>query len=120
MKVIRANCLRYHLPMVYVNQVGAQTEIIFDGGSVVADEKGNTLEQLAFFEEEVRVVEVPDDGRRTADDKASPITHHPVSYTHLSSLPSLSWSIRAAGPDPLLFSHPMPALPRGEVCYTHR
>ena len=58
MNVIRANCLRYSLPMVYVNQVGAQTEIIFDGGSVVVDEKGNTLEQLKFFEEEIRVIDI--------------------------------------------------------------
>ena len=58
MNVIRANCLRYSLPMVYVNQVGAQTEIIFDGGSVVVDEKGNTLEQLNFFEEEIKVIDI--------------------------------------------------------------
>ncbi len=58
MNVIRANCLRYSLPMVYVNQVGAQTEIIFDGGSVVVDEKGNTLAQLKFFEEEIRVIDI--------------------------------------------------------------
>jgi NAD+ synthase (glutamine-hydrolysing) len=59
MKVIKANCLSYNLPMVYVNQVGAQTEIIFDGGSVVVDAKGNTLEQLQFFEEEIKVVDLP-------------------------------------------------------------
>ena len=58
MHVIKSNCLRYILPMIYVNQIGAQTELIFDGGSVVVDEKGNTLEQLKFFEEEVRVVDI--------------------------------------------------------------
>jgi NAD+ synthase (glutamine-hydrolysing) len=56
--VIRANCQRYNLPMVYVNQVGAQTELIFDGGSVVADAQGDLIAQLPFFKEEVRVVEV--------------------------------------------------------------
>lgn len=57
MKVIRANVLRYKIPMVYVNQVGAQTELIFDGGSVVVNEKGEIAEQLKFFEEEIRVCE---------------------------------------------------------------
>jgi NAD+ synthase (glutamine-hydrolysing) len=42
---------------VYVNQVGAQTELIFDGGSVVMNEKGEVVEQLPFFEEEVRVMD---------------------------------------------------------------
>lgn len=58
MKVVYANCDRYNLPMVYVNQVGAQTELIFDGGSVVVSEKGDLMAQLPFFEEEVRVVEI--------------------------------------------------------------
>jgi NAD+ synthase (glutamine-hydrolysing) len=58
MAVVRANCLRYDLPMVYVNQVGAQTELIFDGGSVVVNEKGELIEQFPFFKEEVKVVEV--------------------------------------------------------------
>jgi NAD+ synthase (glutamine-hydrolysing) len=58
MKVVYANCDRYDLPMVYVNQVGAQTELIFDGGSVVVSEKGELIAQLPFFAEEVRVVEI--------------------------------------------------------------
>jgi len=57
MKVIRANVARYKIPMVYVNQVGAQTELIFDGGSVVVSEKGETIERLKFFEEEIRIAD---------------------------------------------------------------
>jgi len=56
-KVIQANCQRYGIPMVYVNQVGAQTELVFDGGSMVVDRLGNVLETLPFFEEELRVVD---------------------------------------------------------------
>ena len=33
--VLRANVQRYGLPMIYVNQIGSQTDIIFDGGSLV-------------------------------------------------------------------------------------
>ena len=80
MHVVKSNCLRYNLPMVYVNQVGAQTEIIFDGGSVVVDEKGNTLEQLKFFEEEIRVITI-DDKRQTPVSIQPPVNSHqpPVS-----------------------------------------
>lgn len=60
MKVIRANVERYKIPMVYVNQVGAQTELIFDGGSVVVNEKGETVEQLKFFEEEIKMISTDD------------------------------------------------------------
>ena len=59
LKVIRANVERYKAPMVYVNQVGAQTELIFDGGSIVMNEAGEVVEQLPFFEEAVKVVEIP-------------------------------------------------------------
>lgn len=79
MKVVRANCLRYDLPMIYVNQVGAQTELIFDGGSVVVDAKGNTVEQLQFFEEEIKVVEV--DGQQSRVHDFQPVTSHQP--THL-------------------------------------
>lgn len=53
LKAILANITRYKIPMVYVNQVGAQTELIFDGGSMVVSEQGEVVEQLAFFEEEI-------------------------------------------------------------------
>ena len=55
MQVISANVQRYKIPMVYVNQVGAQTELIFDGDSVVMNEKGETLLQLKCFEEQLVV-----------------------------------------------------------------
>jgi NAD+ synthase (glutamine-hydrolysing) len=57
-QVLRENALRYHLPVVYVNHIGAQTELIFDGGSMVCDAGGNVRETLAFFSEEMKVVEV--------------------------------------------------------------
>jgi NAD+ synthase (glutamine-hydrolysing) len=44
--------------MVYVNQIGAQTELIFDGGSLVANTKGEVVEQLAFFEEDFKIVDL--------------------------------------------------------------
>lgn len=58
-KVIRANVARYRLPMVYVNQTGAHTQLIFDGGSLVMNERGEIAEQLPFFKEEIRMVEFP-------------------------------------------------------------
>jgi len=59
MKVICANVERYKIPMVYVNQVGAQTELIFDGGSVAVDTDGSVINQLPFFTEEVSSFQFP-------------------------------------------------------------
>lgn len=59
-KVIQANCQRYGIPMVYVNQVGAQTELVFDGGSIVADAQGNVVKRLPFFEEAFEIIDTKD------------------------------------------------------------
>jgi len=47
--IIKANVARYKLPMFYINHVGAQTEIIFDGGSVVISPNGKIYEELPYF-----------------------------------------------------------------------
>ncbi len=52
--VIRANVERYQMPMFYVNGVGAQTEIIFDGGSVVMSTNGKVHDELPYFQEAIR------------------------------------------------------------------
>ncbi len=40
-------------PLVYVNMVGAQDELIFDGGSFVLDKKGKLLTQAEYFHEDI-------------------------------------------------------------------
>lgn len=57
-EIIRANVLKYKLPMFYCNAVGSQTEIVFDGGSIVYDQEGNIVRELKYFEEDFQVVEL--------------------------------------------------------------
>jgi len=52
--VLKTNVLRYKLPLFYVNQVGAQTELIFDGGSLVFSADGKIVDELPFFETCIR------------------------------------------------------------------
>ncbi|MGQ9708142.1 MAG: nitrilase-related carbon-nitrogen hydrolase, partial [bacterium] len=40
LKLARENCQRYRKPFIFVNSVGAQDELIFDGHSFVIDSKG--------------------------------------------------------------------------------
>ncbi|MGZ3750141.1 MAG: NAD+ synthase [Mucilaginibacter sp.] len=51
--ILSDNARRYQLPLFYVNHVGAQTELIFDGGSLVFDKKGDMVDELPYFEENV-------------------------------------------------------------------
>jgi NAD+ synthase (glutamine-hydrolysing) len=58
--VLADNARKYNLPLLYVNQVGAQTEIVFDGGSLVFDAEGNVLDEMPYFKEELRVYDFAD------------------------------------------------------------
>lgn len=57
-EVILENVRRYKLPLFYVNHVGAQTELLFDGGSLVAAPGAFILDELTYFEEGVRVYDL--------------------------------------------------------------
>jgi NAD+ synthase (glutamine-hydrolysing) len=50
-EIILANVLKYKIPMYYCNTVGSQTEIVFDGGSLIYDAQGNVVKELPYFEE---------------------------------------------------------------------
>jgi NAD+ synthase (glutamine-hydrolysing) len=59
-EIIRANVLKYKLPMFYCNAVGSQTEIVFDGGSLVMDAEGHVVKELKHFEEDFAAVALED------------------------------------------------------------
>ncbi len=49
---VKANVLKYGIPMFYCNAVGSQTEIVFDGTSLVFDKNANLCGKLASFTED--------------------------------------------------------------------
>lgn len=57
---LQANVARYGLPIFYTNIVGAQTEILFDGGSLVMTPGGAVYDELPYFEEAVRTYHLAD------------------------------------------------------------
>lgn len=52
--VLQENVERYKLPLFYTNHSGAQTEIVFDGGSLVFSPDGHIHDELPYFEECLR------------------------------------------------------------------
>ncbi|RZL49973.1 MAG: NAD+ synthase [Pedobacter sp.] len=57
-QILSDNAKKYNLPLFYVNQIGAQTEIIFDGGSLVFDETGVMKAEMKYFEEDLQVFDL--------------------------------------------------------------
>ncbi|MDP2336615.1 MAG: NAD+ synthase [Bacteroidota bacterium] len=55
--ILVKNAIKYQLPIVYVNQVGAQTELIFDGGSCFLNKNGEIQDELKYFEEDFRIID---------------------------------------------------------------
>lgn len=51
------HCQRTHMPIVYLNQVGGQDELVFDGGSKVIANKGKQTFKLVEFKEQVITVQ---------------------------------------------------------------
>ena len=56
--IVKAHVLKYKMPMVYCNTVGSQTEIVFDGGSLVYDINGCKVKEMKYFEEDYQVFEL--------------------------------------------------------------
>ncbi len=53
--ILLQNVQKYKLPLLYVNHVGAQTELVFDGGSMAINSNGTVVDELAYFDEEFKL-----------------------------------------------------------------
>ncbi|MCW3112361.1 MAG: synthase [Segetibacter sp.] len=83
--VIKSNVIKYKLPMFYCNAVGSQTEIVFDGASLIFDKEGNLSKCLPSFEEAIAGATLNDDGTiaESTVDNITPISHikpNPLEY----------------------------------------
>lgn len=82
--VIKANVLKYRIPMFYCNAIGSQTEVVFDGASLVFDKDANLCMALPMFEESIAGIDLHDDGTldapilepasRVPDKELNPVT----------------------------------------------
>ena len=57
-QVLAARAKENSLPLIYLNMVGGQDELVFDGGSVVVDAAGEVRFRAPAFEEGLYVVEL--------------------------------------------------------------
>jgi NAD+ synthase (glutamine-hydrolysing) len=54
---MQLNAKTYGLPLVYVNQVGGNTDILFDGGSMFINRIGEIVEECEFYKEDFKIIE---------------------------------------------------------------
>ena len=81
---VKANVTKYKLPMFYCNAVGSQTEVVFDGASLVFDKDANLCGQLPIFKEALQGYVLNEDGTidtpviepasRVPDNEMMPVT----------------------------------------------
>ncbi|MBS1847910.1 MAG: NAD+ synthase [Actinobacteria bacterium] len=57
-RMMRTRAVDAHCPIVYVNRVGAQDELVFDGGSMIIDDTGEVVARAGLFEERDVIVDV--------------------------------------------------------------
>jgi NAD+ synthase (glutamine-hydrolysing) len=58
LNILTGNAKDYNLPILYLNQTGANTELIFDGDSVIINKKGTIIGNLKAFEEDLRTYDI--------------------------------------------------------------
>ena len=59
-QIVQKKADKYSVPIVYVNQVGANTDLVFDGNSMVVNSRGEVVIQMKGFAEDLQVVEMDD------------------------------------------------------------
>lgn len=67
-KAAKALARRYRVPLIYVNQVGGNDSLIFDGGSFAVNASGRVLARAKRFEEDLVIVDLNAKGEDTAGD----------------------------------------------------
>lgn len=58
LEVLKEKTVQYGLPLIYVNHVGAQTELIFDGNSMAIDASGNMFLSCNDFKEHIKYIDL--------------------------------------------------------------
>lgn len=56
--IFTSKARKHQIPVLYCNQVGANTELIFEGGSLFINDSGSIEREMAFFREDLQVMDL--------------------------------------------------------------
>ncbi len=74
------NAKHYNLPLFYVNQVGGNTDILFDGGSMFINRNGEIVGECAFYNEDFKVYDW--DSSKTYEDQLEEYRDYDIGLIH--------------------------------------
>lgn len=57
-RIVQNHARKYRLPFVFVNQIGGNDELVFDGRSLCLDDLGRPIREFPGFEESVQTVDI--------------------------------------------------------------
>ncbi len=72
-EILTAKARRFNVPIIYVNQIGSQTELIFDGGSLFIDNLGEIVHELKYFNEDFAIIDTEKTASKTLQPKTNNI-----------------------------------------------
>lgn len=112
--ILRLIAKQHKVYVAYVNTVGGQDELVFDGGSLVLDPKGKIVGRAAQFKEELLFIDLPIRSRRLVEPEIKQIEVHDnlLKVSHVE-LTSPRWRSRKR----LARSKPVERLPEAEEVY---
>lgn len=86
--IFRKKAVKYSIPVISVNQTGANTELIFDGASLVMNRNGELVRKLPFFEEALETISLEEINSGTI--KLQPQRPEVISLIHKALLTGIS------------------------------
>ena len=103
------------IPLIYVNQLGGQDNLVFDGASFILDENGELIAQFPAFKQELNYLSFPCNMSLRAEPTLS-LRADPTPSLRAEPIPSLR-----ADPTPSLRADPTPSLraQRGNLLSEH-
>lgn len=71
LEMIQKTCRHFKSPMIYVNQVGGQDELVFDGQSIFCSAQGKILARGVAFKEQLMIIDVANATRVKSSNNAA-------------------------------------------------
>ena len=89
-EIVMKKALKLNVPIIYLNMVGGQDELVFDGGSFVVDDLGEIIYQASSFQEEVFHLDIDLKIKKQNDKSSLLIRPKTIELKDIKSKPSMS------------------------------
>ena len=89
-EIVMKKALKLNVPIIYLNMVGGQDELVFDGGSFVVDDLGEIIYQASSFKEEVFHLDIDLKIKKQKDKPSLLIRPKTIELKDIKSKPSMS------------------------------